>query len=244
MASICKLTPEERGNNPCVGWNFGAVPVFPGLWDQVDTPSQVETIMSGWHSECGITGGFMWIYDDFVGTGLAAQYASAINTAVNGSGFKLSGPSNVFLNQSATANAVITITDFGGFTGNVTLSVSGLPKGVQSTVQGTGNQQRVVFKASSTAVTGFDSVTITGTSGAITQTLPLTLAVSAGVGTTGAGIPVDLSSYFNIYGIYQNGTTYTTGGLDGVGYSYSANLLRASRVLDTSFVRPRTGEFA
>lgn len=222
------------GNNPCVDWNFGTVPVFPGLWDQVDTPSQVETIMSGWHAECGILGGFMWIYDDFVGNGLAKQYANAINTAVDSSGFTLSGPSNVFLNQSATAGAVITITDFGGFTGTVTLGVSGLPKGVQAVVQGTGNKQRVMFKADSTAATGFGSVTITGTSGTLTQTLPITLAVSAGVGSTGVGSPVDLSSYFDVYGIYQNGVTYTTGGLDGVGYSYSANLLRTSRVLDTA----------
>ena len=221
------------GNNPCVDWNFGTVPVFPGLWDQVDTPSQVYTIMSGWHQECGILGGFMWLYDDFVGTGLAAQYANAINTAVASSGFTLSGPSNTFVNQSAKAGAVITITDFGGFTGTVTLSVSGLPKGVQASVQGTGNQQRVVFKANSTAVTGFASVNIIGTSGTLTQTLPMTLAVSAGVGTTGAGTPVDLSPYFDIYGIYQDGSTYTTGGLDGVGYSYSANLLRTPRVLDT-----------
>src|SRR5579863_9984376 len=182
-----------QGNNPCVDWNFGTVPVFPGLWDQVDTPSQVYTIMSGWHQECGILGGFMWLYDDFVGTGLAAQYANAINTAVASSGFTLSGPSNVFVNQSASAGAVITITDFGGFTGTVTLSVSGLPKGVQAVVQGTGNQQRVVFKANSTALTGFASVNIIGTSGTLTQTLPITLAVSAGVGATGAGTPVDLS---------------------------------------------------
>ena len=38
--------------------------------------------MSGWHSTCGIFGGFMWLYDDFVGNGMAAQYANAINTAV------------------------------------------------------------------------------------------------------------------------------------------------------------------
>ena len=62
------------GNNPCVGWDFGNVPVWPGLWDLNDTPSQVQSIMSGWNSQCGINGGFMWLYDDFVGNGLAAQY--------------------------------------------------------------------------------------------------------------------------------------------------------------------------
>jgi hypothetical protein len=58
------------------------VPVFPGLWDKNDTPSQVETMMHDWHKECGILGGFMWIYDDFVGNGEAKKYAAAINKGV------------------------------------------------------------------------------------------------------------------------------------------------------------------
>ena len=220
------------GNNPCTGWNFGSVPVFPGLWDQVDTPAQVQTIMSGWHSECGITGGFMWLYDDFVGNGLAAQYASAINDAVASSGFTLSGPTNVFLNQSSTANAAITITDFGGFNGTVKLSLSSLPKGVKAAIQGTGNKRRVVFTASPSASTGFTSVTVTGTSGSIAETITFTLAVSAAVGTTGTGTQVDLASEFNVNGIYTDGMKYSTGGLDGTGYSYSAKLLTTSRVFN------------
>jgi hypothetical protein len=220
------------GNNPCIGWNFGTVPVFPGLWDQDDTPSQVESIMSGWHSECGIIGGFMWIYDDFVGTGLAAQYASAINTAVGGPGFTLSGPTNVFLNQNSSASAAIAIADLNGFSGDVTLSLSSLPIGVQAQIQGQGNKQRVAFKAGASAATGFTTVTVTGTSGSITQTLTLSLAVSAAVGNTGTGKQIDLSSLFNVNGIYTDGSTYSTGGLDGDGYSYSANLLTPSRVFD------------
>jgi hypothetical protein len=220
------------GNNPCQGWNFGAVPVFPGLWDQDDTPSQVQTIMSGWHSDCGIVGGFMWLYDDFVGNGLAAQYASAINNAVGSSGFTLSGPKSLFLNQNSTANEAITITDSNGFKGQVKLTLSTLPKGVTATVQGTGNKQKVVFKATASAITGLNSVTITGTSGTITQTFTLTLAVSAAVATTGTGTQVDLSSEFNLNGIYADGAKYTTGGMDGLGYSYSANLLTTGRAFN------------
>ena len=220
------------GNNPCVGWNFGAVPVFPGLWDQDDTPSQVQTTMTGWHNQCGIIGGFMWLYDDFVGTGLAAQYANAINTAVGAPGFTLAGPTSVFVNQSSTANAAITITDVNGFTGTVTLTVSGLPKGVTASVQGTGSKQTVVFRASASATTGFSTLTITGTSGTTTETLSLSLAVSAAVGTKGTGTEVNLTSEFNLYGIYTDGTTYSTGGLDGGGYSYSAKLLTTSRVFN------------
>ncbi len=220
------------GNNPCVGWNFGAVPVFPGLWDLNYTPSQVQSIMTGWHSQCGIIGGFMWLYDDFVGTGLAAQYAAAINNAVSSNGFSLSGPSNVYLNQNSDADAVIIITDFGGFNGKVTLSLSTLPKGVQATIKGTGKKQEIVFKATPTAYAGFTTVNVTGTSGSMKQQIGITLAVSAAVGTKGIGTQVDLSSAFNLYGIYTDGSVYTNGGLDGGGYSYSANLLTPSRVGD------------
>jgi hypothetical protein len=118
------------GNSPCSGWSFGSVPVFPGLWDQNDTPSQVQSTMSGWRSQCGIVGGFMWLYDDFVGNGLATQYASAINTAV-----------------------------------------------------------------------------------------------SQGGGSSGA---------YNVNGIYTDGTSFSTGGLDGSGYAYSSNLLGSSLVWNGS----------
>jgi hypothetical protein len=220
------------GNNPCVGWNFGTVPVWPGLWDQVDTPSQVQTIMTGWNTQCGINGGFMWLYDDFVGNGLAAQYAAAINAAVSSS-FTLSGPSSVFLNQSSTASVPITITDRNGFNGQVTLSVSSLPKGIQAMFKGQGNKRQLTLQATSTAATGFTTLTVTGTSGTITESTVFTLAVSAAVGTTGTGTPVDLSSEYNLNGIYTDGSVYTSGGLDGGGYSYSANLLTPSRVFSS-----------
>src|SRR6478735_1426931 len=219
------------GNNPCVGWDFGSVPVWPGLWDLFDTPAEVQSVMSGWNTQCGINGGFMWLYDDFVGNGLAAQYASAINNAVASGGFTLSGPSNVFLNQNSSAIAQITITPLNGFHDKVTLSLSTLPKGVTATVEGHGGKRKLTFQASPSARTGFTSVTVTGTSGDITQTFAFTLAVSAAVGGNGTGTQVDLSSEFNLYGIYSDGTSYATGGIDGAGYSYSANLLGTSRVL-------------
>jgi hypothetical protein len=219
------------GNNPCVGWDFGDVPVWPGLWDLNDTPSQVQSIMSGWVAQCNINGGFMWLYDDFVGNGLAAQYAAAINNAVAASGFTLSGPSNIFLNQDSSASATITITPFGGFNGMVDLSLSRLPRGVKASIKGQAGRRQIQLKATSAATTGLATVTITGTSGDITQALPFTLAVSAAIGTTGNGRQVDLSAQYNLNGIYTDGSTYTTGGLDGAGYSYSADLLTPARVL-------------
>ena len=168
------------GNNPCVGWNFGSVPVWPGLWDLNDSPSQVQTIMSGWNNQCGINGGFMWLYDDFVGNGLAAQYAAAINAAVASEGsFTISGPRHVSITQGSTAQALITITPLNGFNDAVTLSLSRLPRGVKARIQGQETyRQKLLFQATPTATTGSRPVTITGTSGSLIETFDFTLVVN------------------------------------------------------------------
>jgi hypothetical protein len=70
------------GNSPCQGWNFGSVPVFPIVWDANDNPLQAYRQMKGWHAQCDIVGGGLWLYDDIVGTGKAAKYAKAINFGV------------------------------------------------------------------------------------------------------------------------------------------------------------------
>lgn len=70
------------GNSPCSGWNFGSVPVYPGLWDQDDTPTEVQTQMTTWHTECGTAGGFLWLYDDIAGKGTASKYATAFKNGI------------------------------------------------------------------------------------------------------------------------------------------------------------------
>lgn len=70
-------------NTPCsTTWDFSGIPVYPGLWDANYSPSGVQTKMTGWKNQCSITGGFMWLYDDFKNTPKTQQYASAINTAI------------------------------------------------------------------------------------------------------------------------------------------------------------------
>jgi hypothetical protein len=221
------------GNNPCSStWNFGSVPVYPGLWDHADSTKQVQTIMTKWHETCDISGGFMWLYDDFVGNGLAAKYAQAIEVGVGYVGFALSGSPTVYLNENASAKTTIKITDLGGFKGAVGLNASSLPLGVTASIQGQGNSQQIAFKATPEAATGFAPVTVTGTSGDISENFTFGLAVSAAKGGKGSGKQVNLSSAFNVYGIYKDGTTYSTGGLDGSGNSYSEKFLNKLRILD------------
>lgn len=78
------------GNSPCSGWNFGSVPVFPGVWDADDTPPAAQSAISSWHSQCGITGAFLWLYDDIAGKTYngedeTAAYANALNAGLGGS---------------------------------------------------------------------------------------------------------------------------------------------------------------
>jgi hypothetical protein len=92
-------------------------------------------------------------------------------------------PSNSILQvgQGLSAPDTISVTDQGGFTGAVTLSVANLPNGVTAnfipgSVAGT---QVLTFTALSGAATGVTNVTVTGTSGAITASTTIALNVEA-----------------------------------------------------------------
>ncbi|HEY3639026.1 MAG TPA: hypothetical protein VGK90_12830 [Rhizomicrobium sp.] len=78
-----------EGNSPCTGWDFGGVPVYPGISDQSSappymSPTQAETAMKNWHSQCGITGGWLWIFDQIAGTKQVKQYAHDMTKGVEG----------------------------------------------------------------------------------------------------------------------------------------------------------------
>lgn len=95
------------GNSPCSGWNFGSVPVFPGLWSSNATPPAVQTKMQAWKTQCGITGGFMWLYDEFAGKTYNGQnatqaYALAISNAV-GTGYPVGANNVQALSSDGTA---------------------------------------------------------------------------------------------------------------------------------------------
>jgi hypothetical protein len=138
--------------------------------------------------------------------------------------FSLSAsPGTLTVNQGARGTSTITVNPANGFTGTVSLSASGLPSGVTASFNpsSTTGTSTVTFSASASAVTGTSTVTITGVSGSLTHTTSLSLTVkSAGP------VSVNLSGAFNINpGIVTDGTTFSGGGLDNDGNSYSSNLL-------------------
>lgn len=167
-------------------------------------------------------------------TGVGAGLTQTAYITLALPGFSIVTPGSVSVNQGSSASGTITISPVNGFTGSVSLSAAGLPNGVTAVFAppSTASASQLTFTAAATAATGTASITVTGTSGNIVQTATLNLLVDAATGTGGSGEPVSLAASYNLTGIYKDRTMFSSsGGLDGGGAAYSANLLTSSRIL-------------
>ncbi len=108
-----------------------------------------------------------------------ATIALSVNIAPN---YTLSAsPTSLTFTQGANGSSTITVTPQNGFSGNVSLSASGLPSGVTALFSPNPAMatSTSTLTASGTATTGTATVTITGTSGSLTHTTTITLTVLA-----------------------------------------------------------------
>src|SRR5467141_1788809 len=89
-------------------------------------------------------------------------------------------PSSLTIAQGASGTSTITVTPQGGFSGNVSLSASGLPSGVTASFNPgtTTSASTLTLTASSTAAIGTATVTVTGLSGTLTNTTTPSLTVN------------------------------------------------------------------
>jgi len=95
--------------------------------------------------------------------------------------FTLSGPYNISMNEGTSTSQSINVYDQYGFTGAVTLTLSGLPSGVTATVSpnSTTSNSVLTLSASNNATPGQTTVTLTGTSGAITVSTSFLLTINS-----------------------------------------------------------------
>jgi endo-1,4-beta-xylanase len=180
----------------------------------------------------GFTDKYSWIPSTFQGQGGAlefdANYAakpayfalqSGLGT-LNGqtaSDFGLSAsPASLSVTQGGNASSVINISVSGSFTGNVSLSASGLPSGVTASfnpanAKGTST---VTFTASSAAATGPAAVSITGVSGTLTHATVISLTVNQAAsgkgGVTVTPVINSNSAFFNDEGVRISNTAAIT----------------------------------
>lgn len=140
----------------------------------------------------------------------------------------LLAPASLSVVQGGKAATAIEITPLNGFSGTVTFSASGLPTGVTASF-GTASGSTlslVAFAAAGTANAGTSKVTLTATSGALSHSATVSLTVVAAAAGT---VLVDLSPYYNVPASAVDYYTFSNGGLDAGGRSYSGLLLGASQ---------------
>ena len=131
--------------------------------------------------------------------------------------FTLSANSNTLtLFEGGQAASTITIAPVNGFTGSVSLSASGLPKGVTAAFSpdpAATATSTLTLTASKTAKTGTATITVTGTSGTLTVNTTLTVHVPV------PGFTLSASSTSLTVPLGSGGTTTVTvvpsGGFDG-----------------------------
>jgi regulation of enolase protein 1 (concanavalin A-like superfamily) len=122
-----------------------------------------------------------WDFATGIGTVNAANLVNNWTSSSSQPSFTLSAsPTNLTFPQGAAGSATITINPLNGFTGNVNLSVSGLPSGVSASF-GTNpatTSSLLTLSATGAATTGTISVNITGSSGSLTNTTTISLTVT------------------------------------------------------------------
>jgi uncharacterized membrane protein len=166
------------------------------------------------------------------GTSGSQTVTTTFPLGVYAPGFTLNA-SNLALGQGSSGTSYVYVYPQYGFTGNVTLSASGLPSGVTAafTPNPTTGSSTLTLTASSSVPVGQYNVTITGTSGSATATTPLALGVyaptftlSAGSTNLGQGHSATSSVYvYPQYGFTGNVTLSASGLPSGVTASFAPN---------------------
>lgn len=104
-------------------------------------------------------------------------------------------PASLSLGQGTSGTNTVTVTPLNGFTGAVSLAITGLPTGVTAAFSpaSASSTSTLTLTASASASLGTATATVTGTSGKISANASLALTVSTGPSFTLAAAPATLT---------------------------------------------------
>ena len=148
-----------------------------------------------------------------------------------------SSADGISVRQGRTADSNILVMPRGNFNGKVSFTVAGLPKGVTAAFgpAGPAGSRTMTLKASKSTLPAAGMVTVTGVSGRLSHEFTTNLSVTPVLTDT---VAVDLSSSYNVTGIYREGTKFApTAGMDHGGYAFSEKLLGSEQVGDSVIFR-------
>ncbi|MFN0166066.1 MAG: beta strand repeat-containing protein [Bryobacteraceae bacterium] len=115
-------------------------------------------------------------------------------------------PASQSVNRGSSTNYTVTVSPITGFTGTVNLSVSGLPAGASATftpasVPGSGTSTMQVVLDNTTPA-GSHTLTVTGTSGTLAHSTPVTMVVMVPVAASAAFVTTDTATQGSWKGVY------------------------------------------
>jgi len=146
------------------------------------------------------------------------------------SGFLLSTSSaRMSLLQGKSSTIKIAATPFNGFDEKISFTASAFPKGISGWFSDpdTTGATTLTLKADETASVEPFSVEIKGAAEQIVHSITIEVSVIA---VKKGSLPVDLSSAYNVHGMYKDGSRFSASrSLDGGGFAYSAELLGSAQ---------------
>jgi pseudomonalisin len=222
MALVVQKTGTAQGNANPIFYSMAQNQFSGGIAVYHDTTSGNNSVPG----VVGFTAGAG--YDQATGWG-SVDASNLVNFWNNNAtpDFKLAAaPASQSVNQGATATYTVTQTALGGYSGTVTLSVSGLPTGATATftpasLTGSGTSS-LAISTSASAPTGSYTLTITGTDGVLTHTASVTLVVTApdfsliatpGLQTIVAGDTAHYTATVSALNGYTGTVTFSVSGL-------------------------------
>ena len=147
--------------------------------------------------------------------------------------FSLStSPSSLSFTQGQGASTAISVFPRNGFAGSVIMTAAGLPAGVNAsfTPSGVAGGSMLTLTSAGSASPISSTVTVTGVSGDLSHSVTIGLSMA---GIKKGTVPVDLSSAYNLKGIYTDGSKFAAAAsLDGSGFSYSTEALGSTQLWD------------
>jgi hypothetical protein len=203
-------------NNWSLTWAFANGQTVTSLWNGMETQSGANVKVVNESYNGTIAPGATYTGVGFNGTWNGVTNAVPASFAINGSSCSslVITPSLPTLSIAPGGSASDTITVSGGFTGNVALSVSGLPSGVTAAfgTNPTTGSSALTFTASSLAAAGTSTVTITGTSGPLTSSTTIVLTIGSAPAALGCHVvytisPQNTSAFGATLSIQNTGST-------------------------------------
>jgi hypothetical protein len=170
----------------------GAAYVFVesgGTWiQQAELTASDGAAYDSFGSSIAVSGStaFVGAHGHTVGSNQQQGAAYVFSSSATPSYALSASPSSLSVAQGGQGTSTITITPENGFSGSVSLSVSGLPNGVTAVFSPNPatSTSTLMLTANATAATGTTTVAATGASGSLTLTMPLTLTVTPSITLT------------------------------------------------------------